>query len=63
VDRLREVVRAVPVPVVGIGGITPENAAAVAPTGAAGVAVISAVMAARDVGETVRRLLDALPPL
>ena len=59
--RLAEVVAAANVPVVGIGGITPDNVAAVAETGAAGVAVIGAVMKADDVGSAVRRLLDAFP--
>jgi len=54
---LDRVARAVPVPVVGIGGVTPERAAEVARTSAAGVAVISAVMGADDPAGTVRRLL------
>lgn len=56
-DRLDEVARAVTVPVLGIGGITPERAEEVARTAAAGVAVIGGVMAAADPGEAVRRLL------
>lgn len=47
-DRLAQVVDAVAIPVVGIGGITPENIGAVAGSGAAGVAVVSAIMAAPD---------------
>src|SRR5207302_1021213 len=42
-DRLREIRRAVRLPVVGIGGITADNAAAVIRAGAAGVAVTTAV--------------------
>lgn len=57
--RLREVVAAVRIPVVGIGGITPENVDQVAATGAAGCAVISAVMAASRPGVVVERLLRA----
>jgi thiamine-phosphate pyrophosphorylase len=53
---LRGVVVATPLPVVGIGGITPENAASVIRAGAAGVAVISAVAAAADPVEAVREL-------
>lgn len=56
--RLAEVVRAVRIPVVGIGGITPGNVRDVASTGAAGVAVIGSVMGADDVGDAVTRLLD-----
>lgn len=58
-DRLRAVVEAVRIPVVGIGGITPERADAVRGTGAAGVAVIGAVMAAPDVGNAVMGLLGS----
>ncbi len=47
-QRLDEVARAVQVPVVGIGGITPSNAPAVAATAAAGVAAVSAIMTAPD---------------
>jgi len=57
-DGLQRVVDAVDVPVVGIGGIDEERAAAVAAgTGAAGVAVIGAIMRAADVERTVRALL------
>ena len=46
--RLAEVVRDVPVPVIGIGGITPGNVPQVMRTGAHGVAMIRAVLAAPD---------------
>ncbi|HSW28317.1 MAG TPA: thiamine phosphate synthase [Longimicrobiales bacterium] len=59
-EGLSAVVRAVPVPVVAIGGITVERAGEIAPTGAAGVAVVGAVMAAPDPAEVVLRLLRAL---
>lgn len=54
---LAAVVRSVRVPVVGIGGITVARAGEVASTGAAGVAVVGAVMAAADPEEAVRGLL------
>ena len=58
-EGLARVAAAVEIPVVGIGGITPEGAHRIAEaTGAAGVAVISAVMGAQDPGEAVRALLD-----
>jgi thiamine-phosphate diphosphorylase len=57
VDQLRRVVQAVTIPVVGIGGITTENAASVAHAGAAGAAVISAVMRSNNVAQTVRSLM------
>jgi thiamine-phosphate pyrophosphorylase len=56
-ERLRQVVNAVAVPVVGIGGITPDNVADVAAAGARGAAVIAAVMAADDPGAAVQALL------
>ncbi|MEX0980172.1 MAG: thiamine phosphate synthase [Gemmatimonadota bacterium] len=55
VEGLRRVVEAVPVPVVGIGGISVENVADVRATGAAGVAVIGAVV--RDPEGAARKLI------
>lgn len=58
IDGLERVAREVTVPVVGIGGITPLVARDIAErSGAAGVAVIGAVMAAPDPGAVVRALL------
>jgi thiamine-phosphate pyrophosphorylase len=57
VERIAEVASAVRIPVVGIGGITVENAPAVLRAGAAGVAVISAVMRASDPEAATRALL------
>lgn len=59
VARIREVAAAVDIPVVGIGGITIGNAPAVICAGAAGVAVISAVMRADDPATAARALLHA----
>jgi thiamine-phosphate pyrophosphorylase len=59
VDRLDEVAGAVQIPVIGIGGIRPDNIARVAATRAAGAAVVGAVMGAADVRQTVRTLLRA----
>ena len=56
--RLSEVARATHLPVVAIGGITAERARHVPATGAAGCAVVSAVMRAEDPGATVRALLE-----
>ena len=58
IAALREIVRAVHVPVVGIGGIGPGNAAAVIAAGAAGVAVISAAVGADDITAATRRLAE-----
>lgn len=58
---LHAVATAVRIPVVGIGGIHPGNIAALAPTGAAGAAVLSAVMTAADPTATTADLLAAFP--
>ncbi len=55
--RIAKVAAAARIPVVGIGGITIGNAPTVLRAGAAGVAVISAVMRAADPEAAVRALL------
>ncbi|MDI3317062.1 MAG: thiamine phosphate synthase [Bacillota bacterium] len=59
-EALAEVVEAVRLPVLAIGGITPENVGRVLATGAAGVAAIGAVLEAPSPGAATRRLLDAI---
>jgi thiamine-phosphate diphosphorylase len=59
-ERIRAISAAVPIPVVGIGGITADTAAAVIRAGAAGVAVITAVSLAEDMVEATRRLREAV---
>ncbi len=56
-EGLERVVRAVRAPVIAIGGISVERSAEAATTGAAGIAVVGAVMMAADVGKAVRGLL------
>ena len=56
---LARVVDAVSVPVVAIGGIEPERVPAVRATGAAGCAVISAIMDAADPGAATQAFLQA----
>jgi len=58
VAGLAEVVRAVSIPVVAIGGIHAGNAAPVIHTGAAGIAVISAVVGAADPEAAARQLRE-----
>ena len=55
-ERIRAVAEAVEIPVIGIGGITAENAAPVVEAGATGVAVISAITAANDPKEATAAL-------
>jgi thiamine-phosphate pyrophosphorylase len=57
VERIAEVAAAVRIPVVGIGGITIDNAPPVLHAGAAGIAVISAMMRADDPEAAARALL------
>lgn len=56
-ERVREIVDAVSIPMVGIGGITADNAEEVAAAGADGVAVITAITEASD-PEAAARALD-----
>ena len=60
IELLRQVVEAIPVPIIAIGGITPQNTRAVMQAGAKGIAVISAVCKAPDPEEATRKLLEAL---
>jgi len=59
-ERLRAVRPEIRVPLVGIGGITPDNAGEVIRAGADGVAVISAVCGAPDPAAATRRFLAAI---
>ncbi len=54
--RLAEVARAVEIPVVAIGGVQESNIQKLAGCGAAGVAVVSAILAAEQPCEAARRL-------
>jgi thiamine-phosphate pyrophosphorylase len=58
--KLEAVTAAVRIPVIAIGGITPERVAEVRAAGAHGVAAISAILAADSPASEVRRFLDAL---
>jgi thiamine-phosphate pyrophosphorylase len=60
IEGVERVAASVEVPVVAIGGIDATNTARLAAAGAAGVAVIRAVMAAPDVESATRALLGAV---
>jgi len=60
VEGLRAIVRAVGRPVVAIGGIKAHSAAQLIHAGAAGVAVVSAIVAAEDVEAAARELRAAV---
>jgi thiamine-phosphate pyrophosphorylase len=57
-EGLRAIRRAVTVPLVGIGGVNRSTAAAVIRSGADGVAVVSAIVAAARPGLAARDILD-----
>jgi thiamine-phosphate pyrophosphorylase len=59
-EGLTAAARAVSIPVVAIGGVTVDNTPAAIEAGAAGVAVISAVMGAKDPETAARRLRQAV---
>jgi thiamine-phosphate pyrophosphorylase len=59
-DALARVAGAVDIPVIAIGGITPARVAEVRRAGAAGVAVISAILSAGDPAAATREFLDTL---
>ena len=59
-EKLREVVEAVNIPVIAIGGVTARRVDEVLAAGASGVAVISAISSADDPEAAARELRDAL---
>jgi len=59
-ELLREVADAVSVPVLAVGGVTPEKAAEVIAAGAGGAAVISAICGADDPKAAAKSLVEAM---
>ena len=59
-EAFAALVRLSPVPVVGIGGVTPDNARAVIKAGASGVAMMRSVSEAETPEKVVRAFLDIL---
>jgi thiamine-phosphate pyrophosphorylase len=57
---LSRVTAAVDTPVLAVGGVTPERVGAILDAGAAGVAVISAILAADRPSDATKAFLDAL---
>ena len=60
--RLERVAAALRIPVIAIGGITPERVREVRGAGARGVAAISAILDTDRPADATRRFLDALAP-
>ena len=59
-DRLRQIMQAVTLPLVAIGGINKDNAAEVTAAGANSAAVISAILTAGNIEEAARQIVDKL---
>ncbi|MDG5757871.1 thiamine phosphate synthase [Natronococcus sp. A-GB1] len=59
-ERIAEIAEAISIPVVGIGGITADNAGPVAEAGAVGVAVISEITAADDPAAATADLVETV---
>ncbi len=59
-DLVSEVTEAVGIPVLGIGGITADNAVGVMDSGASGIAVITAITMAGDPGAAALELASAI---
>ena len=59
-EGLKKVVDEVSIPVVGIGGIKPENAVEVIRTGAKGVAVIESVFGSKNPKEAVKKIINQI---
>jgi thiamine monophosphate synthase len=57
---MRSIRADVQLPLIGIGGITAQNAPSVMASGADGVAVISEILGAADPADAARRLRRAL---
>ena len=60
ISMLREIVHAVTIPVIGIGGITLSNLSELFDAGACGVAVISAVVSAPDIEAAARAMKEKI---
>ena len=60
IDTLKEICRAVTIPVAAIGGITKENLPLLLGTGIAGAAVVSAIFAQPDIERASRELREIL---
>ncbi len=56
-ENLRAIRKSVAVPMVGIGGITADNYAEVLATGADGAAIVSGILAQKDIGAVVKKLV------
>ena len=59
-ELIRQIAAVTAIPILGIGGITPDNVGAVMQAGASGVAVITNILAATDPEQAAARLKAAM---
>ena len=59
-EGLRNIRKKVKIPILAVGGIQAKNACEVISSGADGIAVISAIMASKDIAKAARRLFRAI---
>jgi len=62
-EQLREICAAVPIPVVAIGGISPDNLCQLRGSGISGIAVVSALFAQPDICRAARSLKEKMGQL
>lgn len=60
IDKLREVTKAVDIPIYALGGVKKGNIGEVLKAGAYGVAMISVITAAADVKEAIKSIIEAM---
>lgn len=60
IETLREIVGAIPLPIIAIGGVDAESAPTIMQTGAHGIAVISAVCCRKDPQQAAKALFETL---
>lgn len=63
VDTLKEIVKAVDIPVNAIGGLNKDNIDILENTGISGICVVSAIMKAKDTFKATKDLLEAVESL
>ena len=59
-EQLAAITASVSIPVVAIGGITPDNVHLLDGTGVAGAAVVSGIFAAPDITKAVKKLRETM---
>ncbi len=58
IETLMTITKEISIPVVGIGGINAQNAAKLKNTGISGIAVVSAIIAQKDIKLSAKKMLE-----